>query len=212
MNPTQNSLQPEPLKPFRKASTLSSFAKALLATTAVISVAGISGAYLSGSPFWATPPSADNVSTAQQEMRLHAYEALGALTLQSVTPADYPRAAESLALPDTAKHTLLADIEKQTSPSPTHAGTARLVWVTLWDTDAEDGDVIRIDSHGYSRTVELKKQPVTFAVPTDGNIRITGVRDGEGGGITVGLASGALKALLPIMSTDQTLNLSVRMD
>lgn len=88
----------------------------------------------------------------------------------------------------------------------------RLAWITLLDTDAEDGDTVRIDSQGYSRTIVLTKQPLTFAipVPTNGAISITGVRDGEGGGITVGLASGDLKALLPIMSEGQTLRLSVK--
>ena len=84
-----------------------------------------------------------------------------------------------------------------------------LAWITLWDTDAEDGDVVRIDSGGYSRTITLSKQPVTIAVPVphDSVISVTGIRDGEGGGITVGLASGASRAVFPIMSVGQTLGL-----
>jgi hypothetical protein len=89
----------------------------------------------------------------------------------------------------------------------------RLAWITLWDTDVEDGDAVRIDSAGYSRTVTLAKQPVTFAVPVpaSGVIQITGVRDGEGGGITVGLASGSARAVFPVMSVGQTLGLNVRL-
>lgn len=89
-----------------------------------------------------------------------------------------------------------------------------LVWVRLWDTDVEDGDVVRIDSAGYSRTVTLTKNGVTFAVPVapGGHIRIAGIRDGDGGGITVGLASGSTQAILPIMSVGQVLNLNVRAD
>ncbi len=66
--------------------------------------------------------------------------------------------------------------------------------------------VIRIDSQGYSRTVALAKAPITLAipVPTNGIVNITGVRDGEGGGVTVGLASGASKAVFPIMSVGQS--------
>jgi hypothetical protein len=90
----------------------------------------------------------------------------------------------------------------------------RLAWITLWDTDAEDGDAVRIDSQGYSRTVTLAKQPVTFAIPVplDGVVKVTGIRDGEGGGITVGFASGASRAAFPIMSVGQTLGLNVRLD
>jgi hypothetical protein len=59
--------------------------------------------------------------------------------------------------------------------------------------------------------VTLTKQPVRFAVPVprDGVIKITGIRDGEGGGITVGLASGTSQAVFPIMSVGQTLDLKV---
>jgi hypothetical protein len=90
----------------------------------------------------------------------------------------------------------------------------RLAWLTLWDTDVEDKDVVRIDSQGYSRTVTLTKEPLTFAipVPADGVVKVTGIRDGDGGGITVGLASGASKAVFPVMSIGQVLGLRVRVD
>ncbi len=116
-------------------------------------------------------------------------------------------------------------VMQPTSSSPdvsatTHASMVRkpsrlrLAWVTLWDTDAEDGDVVRIDSQGYSRTITLTKQAVTFAipVPASGVVNVTGIRDGEGGGITVGLASGESKAIFPIMSVGQTLGLKVEVN
>jgi hypothetical protein len=88
----------------------------------------------------------------------------------------------------------------------------RLVWVTLWDTDVEDGDIVRLDSQGYSRTVRLSKKGDTFAVPVpvDGVIKVTGISDGDGGGITVGVASGSERAIFPIMSEGQQLGLKVR--
>ena len=90
----------------------------------------------------------------------------------------------------------------------------RLVWITLWDTDVEDGDVVRIDSQGYSRTIRLTKKGDTFAVPVpaSGVIQVTGVSDGDGGGITVGLASGGVKAIFPVMSEGQVLGLQVRVN
>lgn len=88
----------------------------------------------------------------------------------------------------------------------------RLAWLTLWDTDVEDGDAVRVECGGYARTVTLTKLGITFAVPVppDGQIRLIGVQDGDGGGITVGLASGAAKAVLPVMSVGEVLNLNVR--
>ncbi|MCX4162859.1 MULTISPECIES: hypothetical protein [Paraburkholderia] len=99
----------------------------------------------------------------------------------------------------------------QAAPA-TQAAQPVLVWVRLWDSNVEDGDVVRIDSAGYSRTVSLTNRGITFAVPVSasGQIRITGIRDGDGGGITVGLGSGSAQAILPIMSVGQVLTLNVR--
>lgn len=90
----------------------------------------------------------------------------------------------------------------------------QLVWIRLWDTDVEDGDVVRIESSGYARTVRLTKRGEVFAVPVtaDGLIQVTGVKDGDGGGITVGLASGVSQAIFPIMSEGQVLGLRVKVD
>jgi hypothetical protein len=95
-----------------------------------------------------------------------------------------------------------------------NAVTVRLAWITLWDSDVEDGDAVRIDSEGYSRTVVLANHGVTFAIPVplSGKISLTGIRDGDGGGITVGVASGPTKAVLPIMSVGQVLNLNVKVN
>jgi hypothetical protein len=89
---------------------------------------------------------------------------------------------------------------------------ARLAWMTLWDSNVEDGDAVRVECGGYARTVTLTKRGITFAVPVppDGQIRLIGVRDGDGGGITVGLASGSANVLLPIMSVGEVLNLNVK--
>jgi hypothetical protein len=62
--------------------------------------------------------------------------------------------------------------------------------------------------------VVLANHGVTFAipVPSGGKISLTGIRDGDGGGITVGVASGPTKAILPIMSVGQVLNLNVKVN
>jgi hypothetical protein len=122
---------------------------------------------------------------------------------------------EPHALPLGANHTVaVANTQLPALAQPHKQPDLTLVWVRLWDTDVEDGDVVRIDSAGYARTVTLTSRGITFAVPVSavGTIRITGVRDGDGGGITVGLASGSTQAILPIMSVGQALTLNVRIN
>ncbi|MBI0325888.1 hypothetical protein [Burkholderia plantarii] len=144
----------------------------------------------------AASPHAAPAASAVADSYVHSPAALATNPVTTAAPA-----SKSAPLPAAA-------------PAPAAARQARpaLVWIRLWDTDVEDGDAVRIESAGYARTVTLSKQGVTFAVPVpaDGQIRITGVRDGDGGGITVGLASGPAQAVLPIMSEGQVLNLNVR--
>lgn len=180
----------------------------------------------------------DEVSASDTKARLEAFRALAPLDLSVVADGDVHRALQSMNLsPDAAK--ALSDDLVDTASSPqatrspqnasgsTHkapqveaaqgqlrARRVRLVWITLWDTDVEDGDVVRIDSQGYSRTVRLTKKGDTFAVPipADGLIKVTGVKDGDGGGITVGVGSGNARAIFPIMSEGQQLGLRVRVN
>jgi hypothetical protein len=167
---------------------------------------------------------ADHASDAERQQRQLAFAGLGPVPLRLVEPADVNTAIEGMGLTPDGEKALLADVAPpillQTSaqpaplaphPAAAHREPLRLAWITLWDTDVEDGDVVRIDSQGYSRTVILTKRDNTFAVPVpaDGVIMVTGIKDGDGGGITVGLASGAAKAVFPIMSTGQSLGLTV---
>jgi hypothetical protein len=180
----------------------------------------------------------DQVSQTEAQARLAAFHALAPLDLAAVAHEDLNRALQSMNLDTGAAEALRAALNdgvpspkvapvRQSSPgaqsanSPTNrvpdAGAIRrlqLVWITLWDTDVEDGDVVRIDSEGYSRTVRLTKKGDTFAVPVPikGEIKVTGVKDGDGGGITVGLASGNVRAIFPIMSEGQELGLKVKVN
>lgn len=134
---------------------------------------------------------------------------------------DAARAAEPASQVSPAPAATAAPAPKQANTSPTPAPAARvreqkppqlrLVRITLWDTDAEDGDEVRIESQGYSRLVKLTKAPTMLVVPVPsaGTLNVVGVRDGEGGGITVGLASGASRAVFPVMSEGQVLGLRV---
>ncbi len=155
-----------------------------------------------------------------------AIDGMGLSTAQKAAMASqFQTAAPGAKAPEVPVSAATPDAKTPDIPAPTAAPAAapapsqsthpnRLAWITLWDTDAEDGDAVRIDSQGYSRMITLTKQPVTFAIPVplDGVVKVTGIRDGEGGGITVGFASGASRAAFPIMSVGQTLGLNVRLD
>jgi hypothetical protein len=211
-------------------TTSSILTRALLASVAVVGIIGVSLHLGSGGGSWPLQTSGDSVSTANAEVRAEQFAMLAPLPLSLVTDSESVIALDSMQLDPSTKAALAAAL--LTSPSTVHSApdtpsapnaatkpaadssAVRLAWVTLWDTDAEDGDVVRLDSEGYSRTVTLAKQPMRFAVPVprDGVIKVTGIRDGEGGGITVGLASGASQAVFPIMSVGQTLGLKVSFD
>lgn len=179
----------------------------------------------------------DEVSPSQARMRLDAFRSLDSLVASKVADGDVDRALREMNLGPSALQSLRTELTRPDASSiksqtaATEPGAAppsaqpavqtdakpqrlQLVWIRLWDTDAEDGDVVRIDSAGYSRTVNLTKRGDTFAVPVaaDGLVRVTGIKDGDGGGITVGLASGSSQAVFPIMSEGQVLGLRVRVN
>ena len=231
MNNRENGQQTSPLAAPggpRQSPALSLFVKSALATVLLIGAVATTGYALSGG----LGAHGDELTRSEQQARLEAFNALGSLRLSGVSAEDIDRAVQGMQLTPLATSALKADLAT-TSPesvSSTPVGQAqgrtgqqapqlataepqrqglRLVWITLWDTDVEDGDVVRIDSQGYSRTVKLKKNGDTFAVPVEANgvIQVTGVSDGDGGGITVGLASGSTKAIFPVMSEGQVLGL-----
>lgn len=182
---------------------------------------------------------ADEQSPQQRIDRQKAFGAIGEVVLPLVKEVDLPMAIQTMALPAESKAQLIAGQQQADSPTSQPQTTpaavpgsqeqaharpepaiqvtkprerTQLAWLTLWDTDDEDGDIVRIDSGGYSRVIYLTKVPVAYAVPiaVQGSLTITGLKDGEGGGITVGVMTGNLPIPLPIMSTGQTLAIHVR--
>lgn len=224
------------LNPESKYKSRRTFSKTVIATILLVAAISAAALFMSGSGFFATPQR-DSVSSAEQQARIAALNSLGALSLAIVPATDVPAALESMHLDQAATAALVTELaphlpvapgktpsadarqvpggavaDGSALPSPATQPPIRFAWVTLWDSDVEDGDAVRIQSGGYLRTVMLTKQGITFAipVPADGKIALTGVRDGEGGGITVGLGSGGVKAILPIMSVGQILTLNVK--
>lgn len=207
--PAQKQLEPKANSlPLLSLFGKSTFAAAVLTGAVLLGAYGINGSGLSG----IFQPK-DDVSEKQRQERQASFAAIVALPVTLVQAKDIAAAVEGMQLTPELKQALMADLVRPAvaeSPAP----ALHLAWITLWDTDAEDGDTVRIDSQGYSRTVILKKEPVTFAVPVlaDGTINVAGVSDGDGGGITVGVASGAAKAVFPVMSEGQILGLRVRIN
>ena len=210
-------------------SPLSSLFKALTLSGLLLGTSAAGIYFYSSSNISILPQHDTPLSQEQNAVILQAFNASPPMQLSLVPQKDITTAVQNMQLSPEAKQTLAADIGNATmaanvnATNPQAAANSaaapeeehlKLAWITLWDTDVEDGDVVRIDSQGYSRTVVLKKAPLTIAVPipASGVVKVTGITDGDGGGITVGLASGSSKAVFPIMSVGQVLGLKVKVN
>ena len=179
--------------------------KSILCSLAIVAV--LAGILLPGAGH-----QGESFSPADQQARTTAFQASLPIVLTQVPNTDLHTAIVGMHLPKTSHISVLTSATPAALLNPQMP--PRLAWITLWDSDVEDGDAVRLDSAGYSRTVSLTKQPQTFAIPVTatGQVTLTGVRDGDGGGITVGVASGAQQVLVPIMSVNQVLPLTVRIN
>lgn len=185
-------LQPAPAK---KGASFSRFAVGL-AVIALVGGLGFTQLF---------PPSVpDRVSQSETLDRIEAFAKLGALVVPVVEKEKVTQALPAMGLsPSEAaalSNSLAQPAEKKTG----------LVELSLWDTHAPDGDVVRITSAGYSREVLLSKTPMLVYVPGSGSgvIQITGMQDG-GGGITLAVKGAQQSILMPIMSVGQTISLPV---
>jgi hypothetical protein len=144
----------------------------------------------------------DSVSLEERSRRAAALSSLKAVRLPKVLPTEQVQAIADLRLPDGEQHLLLADAS---------AGRVSLVWITLFDSDVEDGDAVVVSAGGLSRPLVLTKVPVRLALPMppDGRIRITGTQDGAGGGITVGMLIQGVPTALAVLSVGQTIAIPV---
>lgn len=106
--------------------------------------------------------------------------------------------------------TISSDQDRQKLATQVQQKQTTLVWVTLWDTAAEDGDVVRVTSDGFSQEVLIRHNPTKVAVPlpSSGTVAVTGSYDG-GGGITLGILSNSSKILMPYVRVGQVINVPV---
>lgn len=143
-------------------------------------------------------PAADRpLTAAEHALRNAIYRRAGTLVLPPVQP-------------DERSETLLS-MNVQEQPQQDAGQSRELIWLTLWDDCAEDGDVVSVLTEGFSTSVPLTHQPVRLAVPrpTDNLLRVHGEFDG-GGGITVAIATAHGSVPLPVMAPGQTIAVPVR--
>ena len=128
------------------------------------------------------PGRGDEVSPEQAARLTAALAAHGPVRLERVTPADLPAAIQALNLPETDRRQLAQEATERRQP---------MAWLTLYDSAAEDGDVVEVASAGLKLPVLLRLAPIRIAVPVpaDGLVRLTGLVDGGGGGVTVGVVT-----------------------
>ena len=196
----KESLGDQSLVASRKAAPKLSGLKLLMAAAVIVVTVG--GAVRFGAGDLVTPVR-DEVPTAEVARRAAVLNGLTPLKLDEVPAADRNAAIAAMALPPQEQRTLTAELSES---------RARLVWMSFYDSDAEDGDVITVSSGGLIQTVRLTKQPIRLALPTpaDGLVRVVGTVDGAGGGVTVGIVTSAGPTPLAVLSVGQTITVPVK--
>ncbi|TPQ29805.1 hypothetical protein [Methylomonas koyamae] len=194
----------EPIKPSRNEqesrrvrSGQASPLKLLLISALLVAGLGyaIDDAWISGA--------VDKVSSTHQAELETTFAKIQSVELVPVSDSDTEAALATMRLPPEQRQQLMSELSKRVDLAPDAnpaASGLRLVWVTLWDFAAADGDVVNVASAGYQSDVVLQKKPTRIAVPLDGtkSVKITGVHDG-GGGITLGVESGGNPLALPLL-------------
>jgi hypothetical protein len=123
--------------------------------------------------------------------------------LPPVEPSELGEALASTKLPVAQLAEFEAGVRK---------GDTQLVWLTLWDTMAEDGDVAAVESEGLRVLVPLWNHKTRVAIPrpAGGLVNVTATKDGGGGGVTIGVMSGAQEVLVSPMVEGRTVGITVR--
>jgi len=203
LEPQQIQPPPEVKSPSRRNSLL--WAGGVLALVAAMGWGGTS-LFLG--------PDTDVVSQAERTNSAALLQSIKPLPVKLVPQANIDNAVAGMQL-DAAKQTQLKQMLQVSPAGVSPQGTAgtetpRLVEFAVWDTHVADGDTITVTSAGYARDVVLSKQLQQVVVPvgSNGQITITGLRDG-GGGITLGIKGMQQEELKLIMSEGQSIVLPI---
>jgi hypothetical protein len=106
-------------------------------------------------------------------------------------------------------HLLMTEADKDRVREEVARGRLRLAWITLSDTQSEDGDWVRLEAAGFRQDVRLLNKPYLVAVPylPGSTITVTGVVDGNGGNVTVAVYVGAARVSLKPLAPGETLQI-----
>ncbi|NOE36212.1 hypothetical protein [Ruegeria sp. HKCCD7318] len=149
----------------------------------------------------------DVITEAETQARDSAHKALLAGPGLPVKLVGSDEVDDALAsMPDTVSEETREEIRERINQDG-----LQLAWVTLWDTHAEDGDILRFESSS-SIPIEVMalnaRTTIAIPYPADGKVLVTGVTDG-GGGITIALESGATSISWPTMAEGDQLFLPI---
>ncbi len=157
--------------------------------------------------------SSDNVSDVKKSELIAEFSKLESIKVEPVAAQDTDTALDSMRLPPDQHHLLKTAVLSNNAHVSSGASTVQsdkttLVWLSLWDFAAPDGDIVHISTAGYEMDVPLQKLENRIAIPVDATktVKITGVRDG-GGGITLGVKSGEVTVSMPVLGVGQILSL-----
>jgi len=103
----------------------------------------------------------------------------------------------------------MPEAEKRRLAEKLADGTVRLAAVTLWDTVDEDGDTVEVSAATFSQTLVIMHKPAMFFVPLQqgGTVSIRAVRDGGGGGVTLGVSTIVGPVVLPPLAVGQVVEI-----
>ncbi|WP_446808175.1 hypothetical protein ACH50O_12770 [Methylomonas sp. 2BW1-5-20] len=194
-----------------KPAVSSSMSKFKLFMAGMLLVAGLGYGMTA---IWGTV-SSDSVSKAEQATLVAEFAKLKSIDVEPVSVQDTDTALDSMQLQPPQRQQLQTALLNRSTPLATamprsQVSETGLVWITLWDFAAADGDVVHVSSAGFEMDIVLQKSQTRIAVPVDSSktVKISGVHDG-GGGITLGVKNGAGMVSLPVLQTAQTLTVPV---
>lgn len=184
----------------RKPRNAASLATIFVALLVAVAAGGYAMSSLMG------PTQHDQVSSAQKAELIAQFTKLRAVAIEPVSAGDIDKVLDEMKLDPLSRRALKGNLEKP-ALNGERTVMAKLV---LWDWMAQDGDVVRVSSAGYTVDVPLLKAQTVVTIPVDGSrtIQLTGVNDG-GGGITLGVQSGDGLVSLPVLANGQVLSLPV---
>jgi hypothetical protein len=154
-----------------------------------------------------SPVSGDNLSQPSKERLISDFAAVQSFKISPVVPAETIAAINTMNLTPQQARQLRARVQASANGSQLKTD---LAWLELWDFAEQDGDVVHISSAGFELDYPIANIPNRIAIPIDATaiVKVRGVSDG-GGGITVGIKSGAMSTSLPVLTPGQTLLLPV---